>query len=131
MSKKYDQHTCGHLSTNDPWGKDLEPRMVQSLCVECRATRIGETIRFARFGTAPANGISRNGREQTAEAGMSVYEISENRINLVGFHFGITERALHIGTGKIVGWGSDGEPVVAEFTMKKATKKQHNALMGN
>jgi hypothetical protein len=120
------QHTCGHTSTRDPWGRG--ETSIHTVCDDCRTARIGETIQFARYGTAPASGKSQNHRDQVAEIGLSVYEIVQGAIQLVGWHFGITDRALYLGTGSIVGWGSDGEPVVAVITLKKATKKQAAAL---
>lgn len=116
-------HSCGHTSTRDPWGRGQDESIQQS-CTSCQASRLGESIQFARFGAAPKSGKSTNHREGTQEAGLSVYEIQHGTIQYVGWHFGITDRALYLGTGIIVGWGSDGEPLVTVVAMKKATKKQ-------
>lgn len=116
------KHTCGHTSTRDPWGRG--ETAIHTVCDDCRAARIGQTIPFARYGKAPASGKSTNHREQTQEAGLSVYEIVNGKIEHVGWHFGITDRALYLGTGVIVGWGSDGEPLVRVVAIKKATKQQ-------
>lgn len=115
-------HTCGHSSTRDPWGRG--ETAIHTVCAACRQARVGETIQFARYGKAPVSGKSLNHREQVSEAGLSVYEIVEGRVDFVGWHFGITDRPLYLGTGIIVGWGSDGEPVVRLVAMKKATRKQ-------
>jgi len=82
--------------------------------------RLGEVIRFARHGAPPAGGCSRNHREQTGEAGVSVYEIVDGDTQYTGWWYGIAERPLYLGTGRIVGWGSDGEPLVEILTIKKA-----------
>lgn len=116
------KHTCGHTSTRDPWGRG--ETAIHTVCDDCRQARIGQTIQFARYGKAPASGTSTNHREGTAEIGVSVYEIIAGAIQHVGWHFGITDRALYLGTGVIVGWGSDGEPLVKVVAIKKATKKQ-------
>lgn len=107
----YYRHSCGHTSTRDPWGRgaDLD---VRSLCGACQAARVGEEIAFVRYGKPPVSGCSTNHRERTAEAGVSVYELVEGEPRHVGFHFGITDRPAYHGRGIIVGWGSDGEPLV-------------------
>lgn len=115
----YYRHTCGHTSTKDAWkhGPDVAR---DDLCHDCRQARVGEVIHFARHGKAPASGTSRNHRDQTGEAGVSVYEVVNGEIQYVGWWFGIAERPLYRGTGEIVGWGSDGEPLVRIITIRKA-----------
>jgi hypothetical protein len=114
----YNLHECGHYSTNDPWGKGDDVK-VYSLCLDCKKARIGEVIEFARFGKPPASGVSTNHREGTSEEGVSVYEVVNSEPKLVGWHFGITERQQFRGTGIIVGWGSDGEPLVKILKIRK------------
>ena len=115
----YNVHKCGHFSTNDPWGSGPDVQ-VYSLCLNCKKSRIGETIEFARFGKPPVSGQSTNHREHTAEDGVSVYEIINGEIDLVGWHFGITDRVKYVGKGIILGWGSDGEPLVRIIKIRKA-----------
>ena len=43
---------------------------------------------------------------------MSVYMLDGKEVVYVGWYFGIVQRPAYRGTGRIVGWGSDGEPVV-------------------
>lgn len=74
---------------------------------------IGDTIRFVRFGDLPRGGKSWNYRDQVPEVGVSVYLLDENdEPVLVGWSFDIVKRPAYAGRGEILGWGSDGEPVV-------------------
>jgi hypothetical protein len=86
-------------------------RSVSGLCQACRTARIGEEIEFIRYGDIPER--SYNYRDSTTEDGISVYEVVDGQPQYVGWHFGISDREVQIrGRGVIVGWGSDGEPLV-------------------
>lgn len=71
---------------------------------------VGDVIDFVRYGTPVEN--SRNYRDATTEEGMSVYLLSGGVVQFVGFWFDIASRPAYQGRGEIVGWGSDGEPLV-------------------
>lgn len=75
-----------------------------------RGRSVGDTIEFVRYGRPVAN--SKNHRDGTIEDGMSVYMLDGIEVVYVGFCFGIVERPAYRGRGVIVGWGSDGEPLV-------------------
>jgi hypothetical protein len=115
----YYRHDCGHTSLCEPWktGPDLP---LSGLCSVCLQARIGEVITFARHGTPPVSSASRNHRDQTAEEGVSVYEVVNGEIQYCGWYFAIANRPLYRGTGRIVGWGSDGEPLVQILTIAPA-----------
>ena len=102
------RYACGCEDVGRPFGSGV--RDVLGLCLRCRTARIGEEIEFVRYGNIPKCSV--NHRDGTAEAGISVYEIVDGEPQLVGWHFGITSRQSHRGRGVIVGWGSDGEPLV-------------------
>lgn len=126
MARFY-RHDCGHTSFYGHSGQgDVR---TSGLCPACLEARIGETIHFARHGAAPASGASRNHREGSGEAGVSVYEIVGNAIQYCGWFFEIAARPLYLGEGTIIGWGSDGEPLVQILTIKKATKKSAARLI--
>jgi hypothetical protein len=86
-------------------------------CKGCQQFRFGETIHFIRYGKFPASGTSYNYRDNKPEAGISVYEIVDGNIQFVGGCFGCTGRRFYLGDGIIVGWGSDGEPLVKILTI--------------
>jgi hypothetical protein len=113
------RHTCGHTSLRGLSGQG--EKAIDGLCPACLEARIGQVIPFARHG-APPQGASRNHRDGSAEAGVSVYEIVDGEIQYCGWSFEIEKRPLYTGTGEIVGWGSDGEPLVKILTIKKAKK---------
>lgn len=112
---------CGHESLRDAWGRGGNERL-SGLCRECKAARIGEVIQFVRHGQPPASGASTNHRDRTAEEGVSVYEIVNGAPQYVGWHFGISKRSAYTGKGRIVGWGSDGEPLVEVLSIRRAKK---------
>lgn len=68
---------------------------------------VGETRMFFRCGPAPASGVSRNFREGTAEAGVSCYWWPY-ATSLAG----LAERDWYCGQGRLLGFGSDDEPIV-------------------
>src|SRR5215510_3254395 len=108
---RYYRHICRHTSLYHPWQQGEEVPHPDP-CGTCRTARIGELIQFARHGEPPASGSSRNHREGTGEEGVSVYEVVAGQMQYTGWWYGIAERSLYYGTGVIVGWGSDGEPLV-------------------
>ena len=120
---------CGHYEARSPWG-DATPAPLSGLCRACRAARIGETIEFLRFGAIPVSGRSSNHRDETTEEGVSVYEIRDGRPLLVGWHFGFHGRAAYRGTGLIVGWGSDEEPLIRVISCRRVSRKAVAALAG-
>lgn len=114
MGRTIYQHECGHRNAipGSPLFPD-ETKHVPGLCLECRTARIGEVIDFVRYGSIPESGSSCNHRDRTSEGGVSVYEVRDGHPVYVGWYFGIIEREVVIrGRGRIVGWGSDGEPLV-------------------
>jgi hypothetical protein len=68
---------------------------------------IGETRIFFRAGTLPKSGKSFNYRDQTNEIGVSVYA-TPSPDSLAG----MTGRDWYRGMGTIIGFGSDGEPLI-------------------
>lgn len=68
---------------------------------------IGETRTFFRAGTLPKSGKSFNYRDQTNEIGVSVYATP-----FPDSLAGMTGRDWYSGTGTVVGFGSDGEPLI-------------------
>jgi hypothetical protein len=68
--------------------------------------------------------VSHNYREGTQESGVSVYEIVDGDIQYCGWYFDIAERPLYYGKGTIIGWGSDGEPLVTVSSIKKAPRRR-------
>jgi len=110
---------CGHRTERDAWKTGSDERL-DGLCLNCRAARVGEVIEFARYGKPPAGGQSTNHRERMAEAGISVYEVVNGEIKFTGWHFGITEsRPAYSGKGRIIGFGSDGEPLVQILSIRR------------
>lgn len=88
-------------------------------CADCRARRVGETIEFVRYGRAPDSGLSRDHRDDVLLEGVSVYEVVDGKRIECGWDFDISARGTVIrGRAKIVGWGSDGEPLVDWSTME-------------
>ncbi len=87
------------------------------LCAQCQQSRIGEIIDFIRYGEPPL--VSQNHREGAMEAGVSVYELINGEPVLIGWYFDFLDRPKFKGRGKIVGWGSDGEPLVKIITVWK------------
>ncbi len=117
----YFKLSCGHRTLRDMWEggqADIEESL-PGLCRECRAAMVGQEIDFVRHGKPPASGHSTNHRDGTPEEGVSVYWIQNGVPQYVGFHFGISSRPSYVGRGVVVGWGSDGEPLVRIVTIRK------------
>jgi hypothetical protein len=88
----------------------------------------GMQIKVIRFGRPVERSFNR--RDQSAEAGMSCYDFSEDgTVNLVGWYFGFTPRDAWVGVGDLVGQGSDGEPIVVNFRGRKISEAEKNQLL--
>jgi len=121
----YWKRDCGCLTFRDM--REASDEALPGQCFECSKKRIGEAIRFLRFGKPPSSGKSFDYRDKRAERGVSVYELGpDGKPILQGWHFGITERPAYLGKGRIVGFGSDGEPVVKILGKLKRTKYAEN-----
>ena len=83
---------------------------------------VGETGTFWRSGAPPESGKSYNSREQHEEAGVSVYARPE-----ASSFAGLADRPWYRITGKVVGLGSDGEPVVEVLSSRKLSTAQLDA----
>ena len=68
---------------------------------------VGESRTFFRCGPPPVSGASRNYREGTSEAGVSCYWWPY-ATSLAGF----ADRDWYCGQGRLLGFGSDDEPIV-------------------
>lgn len=113
---------CGHFQTRDPWGKG-QAVPLKGNCDDCNHARIGQEIAFIRFGVVPKEGKSKNFRDGYLENGVSVYELGEDgQPVLHGWHYEITKRQPYYGRGVIVGFGSDGEPLVKIKSIRKAAQ---------
>lgn len=87
-----------------------------------RTDRIGEVIQYVRYGEIPTSGKSKwwhtlgEGLKSYPELkGVSVFEIKDGievipHIKIYNTEF--LARPKYIGTGKIVGWGTDDEPLI-------------------
>lgn len=81
----------------------------------------GERVRFIRYGEIVSN--STNWTDNRPEAGMSVYSLAADGAaeQTVRSEFSDRDNA-YIGTGTVVGYGSDGEPLVSDVAdVEKAT----------
>jgi len=81
----------------------------QELARKCGVS-VGDIVEFVRHGN-PVE-FSTNHQDGTLEVGMSCYLLAGSEVKYVGFWFDIASRPAFIGTGEVVGWGSDGEPLV-------------------
>ena len=120
MASYYKFQDCGHLGGFAGWSGDHQ--LIPGLCAECRAKRIGESIDFIRFGLPPASGKSTNHASGQAESGISVLEIRGGRADFTGSISAlnmIESRPAFLGKGEIVGWGSDGEPLVKIVSLSR------------
>lgn len=87
-----------------------------------RGVKVGDTIDFIRHGRPPEDGYSRNHRDGTEEDGVSVYLIDGSEVVYVGWYFGIAQRPAYRGRGTVVGFGSDGEPLVRIKSLRRAKR---------
>jgi hypothetical protein len=114
----------GDLAANGTcWDRDhvRDERYRRSEDASKRGKAIGDVIEFVRHGRPVEK--SRNHRDGTVEDGMSVYMLDGDEVVYVGFWFGIAAKPAYRGRGRIVGWGSDGEPLVEVIgTVKRNTK---------
>lgn len=115
---------CGHETLKDMWSSG-DAITLSGLCLACSTARIGETINFLRYGKPPLSGVSRNHADGIAEEGLSVYELVAGGPIYVGFYYGFMSRPAYIGKGRIVGWGSDGEPLVKVSMIRRAKRYDH------
>lgn len=89
--------------------EEIQKKLVSS---NKRIPQIGEETRFIRFGK-PVQ-FSTNYQTGTPEKGMSAYSIGDNGAANQTMRSEFTERPdAYIGTGTVVGYGSDGEPLFA------------------
>ena len=94
------------------------PAQIQPTTVK---SPIGATIKFIRYGKPIDN--STDYITNTMLKGMSVYEINETGASKGTIRSEFADRKdVYIGTGKIVGYGSDGEPLVSDYKIRKANK---------
>ena len=86
-----------------------------------RIPKIDETINFIRFGNIVEK--SKNWAEGNTEQGMSVYSLSGDGAAEQTIRTEFSEnKSAFIGKGRVVGYGSDGEPLVADVgDIRKAT----------
>lgn len=113
-------NVCGCEDGTQFQGREVT---INKMCYDCMKQYIGQEIEFLRFGQAPEDGVSYNYAENCWEAGMSAYMIFDGKLaNVVRGEF--EGRTIYIGKGTMADTGGDGEPVVVNFEMKKATKKQ-------
>lgn len=83
---------------------------------------IGATIDYVRYGKMPASGRSRNHRDGYAECGVSVYQVVDGEPKYTGWYFDIVTAPAYAGKGEVVGFGSDGEPLIKPLTCRRAKK---------
>jgi hypothetical protein len=84
---------------------------------------IGTKIRFIRFGEPVKK--SKNWVNNEYLPGMSVYELGDSGASKTTIRGEFLDRnTAYVGEGKVVGYGSDGEPLVTDYTVRKATKKE-------
>jgi hypothetical protein len=114
---RYWIYDCGHRDIRDPWGTGPDETMC-GLCDECRKARVGQEIEFVRYGRPVTR--SRNHRDGQIEEGTSVYELVDGKPRYTGWYFGIVQRPAYSGRAIIVGWGSDGEPLVRILSVRRS-----------
>jgi hypothetical protein len=84
---------------------------------------IGSEIQFIRYGSPTQNSIDYT-TNQTLQ-GMSVYELDSRGASKTIIRGEFADRKdVYIGKGTIVGYGSDGEPLVKNYTLRKASPLQ-------
>lgn len=114
--------------THCPHATSYEPTMVKKgRCYSCRIkAQIGKRISVVRFGRPVEYSVNHATGE--CEAGMSVYEVVDGAV-LETIRSEFAERSeVWIGTGELVGSGSDDEPLVVDFVGRKATKRERTAM---
>lgn len=85
--------------------------------------KIGEPINFIRFGKPVKNSADYTTNQKLS--GMSVYPLDEKGISTQTIRGEFADRSeVYIGTGKVTGFGSDGEPLVSNYKLRKATKDE-------
>lgn len=83
--------------------------------------KIGQEIKFIRYGKPVKNSIDWTNNQNLK--GMSVYSLDDNGAAQQTVRGEFSERKnVYIGKGKVVGYGPDDEPLVTDYTFRKATK---------
>ncbi len=88
-----------------------------------RLDRIGESIKFSRYGIPPKDGLSVCNKTLAPPyksypklKGLSVFEIVNGfEVYPMGYSEDFFKRPRFLGEGIICGWGTDGEPLVTDF----------------
>jgi hypothetical protein len=80
--------------------------------------KIGDAVKCWRKGQIPEGGRSYNFRDKHHEAGVSCYWQPE-----ATSFAGLDDRPWYVVSGVLVGYGSDGEPLLGAAKARKATKK--------
>lgn len=84
---------------------------------------IGEQIKFIRYGKPTQNSTDWSKGEQLK--GMSVYSLDEKGAAHQTVRSEFADRKdVYVGIGKVVGYGTDGEPLVSDYTVRKARKSE-------
>ena len=98
--------------------REIDARLTAQIL---KGVKVGDVIDFVRHGTPPQSGKSFNHRDQTEEDGLSVYLLDPEteQPHYVGWYFDISKRPAYRGRGEVVGFGSDGEPLVHVHHIKR------------
>lgn len=84
---------------------------------------IGTTIKFIRYGQPVS--YSTDWQSGKRLKGMSVYELGETGASKTTVRGEFSDKPnIYIGRGKVVGYGSDDEPLVSNYTIRKATLEE-------
>lgn len=90
---------------------------------EGREPSLGDVIRVMRYGRPVER--STNWVDNTPLDGMSAYRLDESGKSTAPIRGEFADRdSAHIGAGKLVGYGPDGEPLVSGFEGSEATQAQ-------
>jgi len=92
-----------HQMTSDEWWNVVKSKIGDAQS----RLKIGDSGTFYRSGDLPPGNRSRNGQTGQLEAGVSVYD-SPTASSFAGF----ADRPWFAGEGKVVAFGSDGEPII-------------------
>lgn len=89
--------------------------------VDKTKSEIGTEISFIRFGEPVEKSTDWSNNEILK--GMSVYEINAQGASKQTVRSEFSERkSVYVGKGTVVGYGSDGEPLVSNYIVRKASK---------
>ena len=111
MIKSITKYRCGHTKTKEyrHYIDKTDVYDLQTLCWDCKQKLIGKVVTVYRYGTPIEK--SWNYADNREEEGMSCY-FPEDRPRPE-----FTDRPLYVGTGIIIGYGSDDEPLVTNFKL--------------